>query len=90
MILFSQRKAFYAIKMSFFNSPKIQKMFIKMSFYYRQKICIFLKRLTRDYGQKFQIFFWAFYSVKETLVLSFGDVIFSKGGFFDDKNVILL
>ena len=29
-------------------------------------------------------------SVKETLVLSSDDVVFSKGGFLDDKKVILL
>ena len=31
-----------------------------------------------------------FFSVEKTLVLSFGDVNFSKGCFLDDKNVILL
>ena len=60
-----------------------------MSFFNSHKNSHFQKGLTHDYGKKFQIFFGVFSSVKETLVLSFGDVIFSKGGFFDDKNVML-
>ena len=32
----------------------------------------------------------AYFSVKETLVLSFDDVLFLKGGFLDNKKVILL
>ena len=32
--------------------------------------------------------FWNYVSVKETLVLSFDDVIFSKEGFLDNKNVL--
>ena len=34
--------------------------------------------------------FRAYFSVKEKLVLSFDDVDFSKGGFLDHKNDILL
>ena len=34
--------------------------------------------------------FPAYVFVKETLVLSFDDVVFTKGSFLDDKNVILL
>ena len=33
--------------------------------------------------------FRAYFSVKETLVLSFDDVVFSKGAFLDDKKEIL-
>jgi len=33
--------------------------------------------------------FPAYFSVKETLVLLFDNVVFSKEGFSDDKNVIL-
>ena len=33
--------------------------------------------------------FQAKFSVKETLVLSFDDFVISKGGFLDDKTVIL-
>ena len=36
-----------------------------------------LEGVTPDSGQKFQ-------------VLSFDDVVFSKGGFLDDKNIMLL
>ena len=32
----------------------------------------------------------AYFSVKETLVLWLDDVVFSKGGFSDNKNVIFL
>ena len=34
--------------------------------------------------------FRAYFSVKETLVLSFDDVVFLKRGFLDRKNDILL
>ena len=34
--------------------------------------------------------FQAYFSVKETLALWLHDVVYSKGGFLDDKNVILL
>ena len=44
---------------------------------------IFPKGLNYDAGQKFQISF-----VKRTLFLSFDDVLFSKGGFLDNKEVI--
>ena len=37
---------------------------------------------------KIPIIFRAYFSVKETLVLSFHDVDFLQGGFLDDKNVI--
>ena len=33
--------------------------------------------------------FRAYFSVKETLGLSFDDVVFSKGAFLDDKKEIL-
>ena len=33
--------------------------------------------------------FRAYFSVKETLVLSFNDVVFSKGAFLDEKKDIL-
>ena len=55
---------------------------IKMSFYYSRKISIFSKELIHDFGQKFQISFRAYFSVN--------DVVFSKGSFLNDKNVILL
>ena len=65
---------------------------IKMSFYHSRKISIFSKELTHDFGQKFQISFRAYFSVNDTLPLSFDDAVFSKGSFLaiDDKNVILL
>ena len=52
-----------------------------MSFYYGRKICIFSKGLTQDSCQKFQL------SLAPTSVFSFDDVVLSKGGFLDNKNV---
>ena len=57
--------------------------------YYNRKICIFPKGLTDDSGKKFYILFEPMFSVKETLVLSFDDIVFSKGSFLDNRNVIL-
>ena len=37
-----------------------------------------------------QISFKSFFSLKVTLVLSFDDVVFSKGGFLDHKNDFFL
>ena len=49
----------------------------------------FQKGLTNDYVKNSKYFFESSLLLKETLVLSFGDIIFLKGGFFDDKNVML-
>ena len=43
-----------------------------------------------QFSSKFPNIFQVFFSVKETLALSFDDVVFSKGGCLDVKNVILL
>ena len=64
-----------------------------MPFYYGQKICTFPNgSLTGEpmILSKIPNIFRAYFSVKETLVLSFHDVDFLQGGFLDDKNVILL
>ena len=49
-----------------------------------------LKGINPWFWSKFLNIFQVYFSVKETLVLSFDDVVFSKGGFLDDKNDILL
>ena len=61
-----------------------------MSFYYSRKTCIFPNGLNHDSNKKTPYIFPFYVSVKETLVLSFDDVVFSKGGFLDYWNVILL
>ena len=48
------------------------------------------KSVNPEFGSKIANIFRAYYSLKETSVLSFDDVVFSKGGFLDDKNIILL
>ena len=54
-----------------------------------EKVAYFQRGYTMILVKKFHIF-RAFFSVKETLVLSFDNFVFLKGGFLDDKNVILL
>ena len=43
-----------------------------------------------QFSSKFPNIFQVFFSVKETLALSFDDVVFSKGGCLDVKNVITI
>ena len=62
----------------------------EMSFYYCRKICIFLKSISNDSGQKFQTSFQSYFCVKEAFVLLSDDVAFLKGGYVDDKKVVLL
>ena len=49
-----------------------------------------LKRVNPWLSSKVPNFFGAYFSVQETLVLSFDHVVFSKGGFLVHKNDILL
>ena len=49
-----------------------------------------LKRLNPWFSSSVQNIFRAYFSVQETLVLSFDHVVLSKGGFLDHKNDILL
>ena len=72
MIMFSPNESFWTIK---------------ISRYYGRKICIFSKGLTHDSCQKFQLPLETYFSVKETSVFSFDDVVLSKGGFLDNKIV---
>jgi len=67
MMSFSQTEAFLTIK---------------MSFSYSRKNCVFAKVLTHDSGQQSK-YFRAFFSVKETLVVLFDDVLVFKKGFLD-------
>ena len=53
---------------------------IKVSFHYSRKICII-------FSSKIPVTFGAYFSVKETSVFSFDDVVLSKGGFLDNKIV---
>ena len=62
---------------------------IKMSFYYSRKSGIF-PRVNLWFLSKIANIFPVYFSVRETLVLLFHDVVFSKEGFSDQKNVILL
>ena len=62
---------------------------IKTTFYYSQKKKI-LKRVNPWLSSKFPNIFLAYFSVEETLILSFDYVVFSKGGFLVHKNDILL
>ena len=55
---------------------------VKMTFYYCRQISIFSKGLSHDSCKKNRNIFRAFFSVKETLVLSFDDVVYSKGRLF--------
>ena len=55
---------------------------MKMTFYYCRQISIFSKGLSHDSCKKNRNIFRAFFSVKETLVLSFDDVVYSKGRLF--------
>ena len=59
---------------------------VKTTFYYSLKISIFLK----GFRSKIANIFRAYFTVIERLFWSFDDVFFSKGGFLDDKNDILL
>ena len=60
---------------------------IKMSFQHIRKTGIFPK----DYGQIFKKNLLSLlFCQKKYLALSFDDVVFSKEGVLDDKNVILL
>ena len=47
------------------------------------KISIFLKGVNPRFWSNVPNIFRAYFSVKETLVLSFDDVLFLKGGFLD-------
>ena len=47
-----------------------------------------LVKISKYFWSKFLNIFQVYFSVKETLVLSFDDVVFSKGGSLDDKNDI--
>ena len=70
MIMFSPNESFWTIK---------------ISRYYGRKICIFSKGLTHDSCQKFQLPLETYFSVKETSVFSFDDVVLSKGSFLTIK-----
>ena len=61
-------------------------MALKISFYYSWKISIFPNSW---FWSKVSNIFPNYFSVKETLVLSFDNVVFSKGAFLDHKNDIL-
>ena len=64
---------------------------IKMSFCYSRKFFIFFFNGVKPwFCLKILNIPRALFSVQETLVLSFHDVVFSIGGLLDDKNVILL
>ena len=49
-----------------------------------------LKRVNPRLRSEVRNIFRTYFSVRETLVLSFEDVVFLKGGFLDHKNDILL
>ena len=49
-----------------------------------------LKGVTSRFPSEVPNIFQTYFSVRETLVLSFEDVVFLKGGFLDHKNDILL
>ena len=50
---------------------------------YSRKICVFAKVLTHDSGKKIPNIFQACFSVKQTLVFLFDDVLVFKEGFLD-------
>ena len=75
MMLFSQKEPFKTIKKK--HKTKVEKFFF------------FSKGLTYDSGKKFQYLSNLLFR-KRDLFFTFHEIVYSKGGFLDDKDFISL